>query len=201
MALHEIEFNAGKLWELRGHIDRQPFASMDPGKHGAIVTYESPQLTPDGLLPKPLTIYPLAAGLEMVVADLRKRGVQFLVVENQHQKMNNYTALKLAQRAGYVAAMLAGAYMDQRLDVSVLWTHPASWQSILRTLENRRKLESGEAKKLAMRWALKMVGEDGRFRGSTKEQQQGIADSVMQAVWAARTLWMPSAVHSLEAGA
>jgi hypothetical protein len=200
MALREIEYAAAKIWELRGELPRVPFATVDPGVDGAVVAYRDLGLTVHGLPGKPALVFPLAAGLGHIGPALVRAGVRFLVVENQHGKMNQATALKLARGAGMIPAFVAGVYAGTKgpraavVDpVTCMWIHPATWQNALRAMEGKRKrLESGDGKRLAKLYGEQVLDGDGRYVGATKAQRGGILDAVAMAIWVQRVLYMPA---------
>jgi hypothetical protein len=194
MSLREIDYTGKKLWDLRGAFEPQPFAAMDPGLSGAVVVYERIGLTPGGLIERPVAVFPLALPLEAIAVELVKRGVRLVFVESQHQKKNTQSVLKLARRAAYLPAFLAG--MVQPEEVTAVWLHPASWQTVLRVAEGKKRLAAGEAKELALQYAGRIFGGDGRWTGATKSLRSGIADATMIALWAQRVVWMPQEVRT-----
>ncbi len=201
MALRQIEFSAAKTWELRGSLEQAPFACVDPGADGAVVVCKRLGLTADGLIGKPDLIYPLSVGLGLIGSELVNAGVRLVVVEAQHSKMNNATALKLARGAGMIPAFLAGSYAGatspiqaSRNPLLCMWLHPASWQNTLRRIEGSPKLGKGDGKRLAKLYGERVLGGDGRYVGSTKAQRGGILDAVAMAIWVQRVLYFSESV-------
>jgi hypothetical protein len=187
--IREVEFTARKLWDLRGSFPHQPFAAVDPGAEGAVVCYDRVELRPDGLIHKPVAVFPLSVPLEVIARELVARGVKLLLMEAQYQGVNKTTVIKLARRAAYLPGFLAGMWQPE--DVTVFWLLPATWQAVLRKLEGKKKLAAGEAKKLAEQYANRIYNGDGRWTGATKAQRSGIADATAIALWAQRALWLP----------
>lgn len=189
MSLHEVSFSAKKLWDLRGNIPAQPFASVDPGRVGAVTVHTSIALAASGLIHKPQAVFPLTVPLDTIARSLRTMDVKLLFIENQHVKINMASAIDLVRRAAFLPAYLAGS-MDPQ-DVTVMWVHPSTWQNSLRKLMGLKgRAASGEGKALALKCAEQIFDGDGRFVGANKEQRQGIADAEAIALWAIRTLWL-----------
>ena len=204
MSIRQIDFKAAMLWELRGQLERVPFAFVDPGVHGAVVAYRSAPATVGGLIPKPDLIFPMAAGLNVIGRDLLKMGVRLVIMENQHMKMSSGSALKLARSAGQLPAFLAGAHMAQvgpleatKDPLTCIWIHPATWQSPLRVLEGVKKMEPGQGKELAKKYAELILDGDGRYVGATKAQREGICDATAMALWVSKSLYMPRDVTAI----
>ena len=182
MALREIEYKASRLWDLRGNLPDQPFATIDPGVHGALVIYGCADHARDR---KPLRIAPLSIGDDALIRMLRDAGVRLVFIEAQHMKMNASAVIKLARRAAVLAAILAGVHLDQGLDVTLVWVHPASWQAVIRDL----KKQGHGTKESAQVVAAGLLDGDGRWIGATAKQREGIADALCMAVWVSRTFW------------
>lgn len=186
--IRDVEFTARKLWDLRGSIPQQPFAAVDPGQVGAVVVYGRVGLRDDGLIERPNAVFPLTVPLEVICRDLVSRGVKTLLVEAQYQGPNPIGVIKLARHAGYLPAFLAGMWQPE--DVTVMWVQPATWQTVLRQLEGKKRLKAGEAKGLALQYAERIYDGDGRWVGANKALQSGIADATAIALWGQRVLWM-----------
>lgn len=190
--IREIEFSARKLWDLRGSFPEQPFAAVDPGNDGAVVVYDRIGLTSDGLIPKPIAVFPLSVPLDVICSELVNRGVRLLFVESQFVGGNSSSAIKLVRRAAYLPAYLAGRWQPE--DVTVVWVTPATWQAVMRLMKGS-KLEKGEAKVVAERLATTIFAGDGRWVGANKAQRSGIADAMAIALWAQRVLWLAKEVE------
>lgn len=210
MSLREIDYKAEMLFELRGHMPRVPFACVDPGVHGAVVVYKTHGLDADGNIGVPDLIYPLAAGLSRIGWDLLEAGVRLIVMESQHIGANNFTGLKLARGAAKLPAFVAGAHMARtspiqatKDPVTCMWIHPATWQSplarragvSLRAKKGEPKPKKGLGKDLAKKFAEEVIGEDGRYRGATKAQREGMCDATAMAMWVQTTLYLPHEVR------
>ncbi len=190
MSLREIDFNLRQLWDIRGRFSGVPFAAVDPGEYGAVLAYPEMAGAVGQKIPRAAKLFPMSAGLDTIAEGLIQLGVRMLVVEGQHVNRDISGALKLARRAAYLPAFLAGALAPE--DVTVIWLQPASWQSTLKNLHGKRpRLKKGEAKQLALEYAETIYGEDGRWLGATKAQRSGIADTNAIALWAHRAIWMP----------
>lgn len=185
--IREIEFSAKLLWGLRGSFPEQPFAAVDPGTDGAVVVYDRIGLTSDGLIERPCKVFPLTVSLDVIARELVNSGVKTLLVEAQYHGPSAMTTIKLARRAGYLPAFLAGMWQPE--DVTVMWIAPATWQGMLQRLEGR-KLDKGEGKVLAQKYAERIFKGDGRWVGANKAQRSGIADAMAIALWGQRVLWM-----------
>ena len=188
--IHEVEFTARKLWDIRGTITERPFAAVDPGAEGCTVAYSEIGLTKDGLIDRPDAVFPMTVPIDVVAESLFQRQVTTMFVEAQYSGVNKMGTIRLARRAAYLPAFLAGLWAEYGRDVTVCWVAPATWQGVLRTLSGRPKLAKGDAKALAMEYAGRIFNGDGRFVGAAKAQQSGIADATAIALWAQRVLWM-----------
>lgn len=205
MSLREIDYSARKLFELRGHMPRVPFACVDPGEHGAVVVYKRVGMKADGQMPKPDLIYPLSSGLSTIGWELLEAGVRLIVMENQFIGPNMASGLKLARGAAKLPAFVAGAHMARtspiqaiKDPVTCLWIHPATWQAPLKRAAGVKKLKKGQGKELAQKCALPVIGDDGRYRGATKAQQEGMCDATAMAMWTQTTLYMPTHIAAAE---
>lgn len=185
--IREVEFTARKLWDLRGSFPAQPFAAVDPGADGAVVIYDRIGLAPGGLIERPCKVFPLTVSLDVIARELVTSGVKMLLVEAQYHGPSAMGTIRLARRAGYLPAFLAGMWQPE--DVTVLWIAPTTWQSMLGRMEGH-KLATGEGKVLAQKYATRIFGGDGRWVGANKAQKSGIADAMAIALWGQRVLWM-----------
>ena len=191
--IREIEFSAKLLWGLRGSFPEQPFAAVDPGTDGAVVVYDRIGLTSDGLIERPCKVFPLTVSLDVIARELVNSGVKTLLVEAQYHGPSAMGTIKLARRAGYLPAFLAGMWQPE--DVTVMWIAPTTWQSMLGRMEGHKlakgeKRPKGEGKVLAQKYAERIFKGDGRWVGANKAQRSGIADAMAIALWGQRVLWM-----------
>ena len=63
-----------------------------------------------------------------------------------------------------------------------------------------KRLEKGQGKKVAKKYAERILNGDGRYLGATAKQQEGICDATAMALWVQTALHMPSEVSTLHTG-